>query len=286
MTSIGMQRSMSYRKPVPEYLPSPPSSPLQELRQAVDEDEKHLPPLPHNWREIVATKIVEVKSTNPASSATADQKMVVELEEVDSTERESQSFSPDTFVGGDQRSLRTPQGSQIFHPHSHRGRGLPTNYRPPTPPLRSQSKQSRHIPFSGGKMFEAVTLYSQANPSLYPASHASSKDYSQSMQAGLHTASLRPTPSFHTERTMMSMNTNMSMGWSHPFGGASERGLYSSPTLFMQKQKSRAEVSANGHDARREHYCSSSILCGRWSNRKLGNSTWARKLRKFFGVSK
>ncbi|PPR07038.1 hypothetical protein CVT26_005239 [Gymnopilus dilepis] len=68
-----MQRSMSYRKPVPEYIPSPPSSPLHESDPVAQEPEKDLPPLPQNWREVVAAKIMQASSDTTHTSLSSSQ---------------------------------------------------------------------------------------------------------------------------------------------------------------------------------------------------------------------
>lgn len=78
-----MARRMSYRKPVPIYVPSPPTSPNSPAKELDGPDvvvEEEIPPvclalvsfavlvltrfqLPDNWREIISTKIKEVNSS-------------------------------------------------------------------------------------------------------------------------------------------------------------------------------------------------------------------------------
>ncbi len=79
-----MARRMSYRKPVPIYVPSPPNSPHSPAKELDDRDfvvEEEVPPvclplassaviddltrfqLPDNWREIISAKIQEVNSS-------------------------------------------------------------------------------------------------------------------------------------------------------------------------------------------------------------------------------
>lgn len=161
------------------------------------------------------------------------------------------------------------------------------NYRPPTPPLRSHSKQSRHILVSNDKPIDASTLYSQPNSSNYPTSPSSSRLYLHSIRVGGRAASLRPSPSFRTEMTMVSMNTNVSVGWAHGLAGGSEAGMYSHPTLLTQKRDPGVDSTMSNREAPQRYSCAGgSILGGRWTRWKSGMGRWAKKLRRAMATPK
>ncbi|KAJ7047298.1 hypothetical protein C8F04DRAFT_1748 [Mycena alexandri] len=50
-----MHRAMSYRKPVPAYIPSPPSSPVSlSTFQHASRQKEEMPPLPEDWHDAIA----------------------------------------------------------------------------------------------------------------------------------------------------------------------------------------------------------------------------------------
>lgn len=147
---------------------------------------------------------------------------------------------PSVNIDKDQESFTTIAASHQLNSQIQRnGRGLPTvlnyislaskrlsalttysqKYRPPTPPLRSHSKQVlSDIHYSHG-----VYL-----PNTSP------KPYHSSVQ-------LKPSSSFRTDRTMVSMNTtNYSMGWPNGLPTSSSTPMYSYPTLLIQKRNIEA----------------------------------------------
>ncbi|PPQ94018.1 hypothetical protein CVT25_009866 [Psilocybe cyanescens] len=235
-----MQGNMSYRKPVPEYIPSPlpspsPSptpSPLSSVQvealssTRLDEDvqeEKPVPPLPDNWREILAEKVNAIEAVTLEADVTNANASILTEEERDITETillpPPSSGEPFTFanIDKDQESFTTIAASQQLHSQKQRnGRGLPTKYRPPTPPLRSHSKQL----FSDIHSSHEVYLHNTPSNPYH-------RSYVQ----------LKPSSSFRTERTMISMNTtNYSTGWPNGLPTSSSRPMYSYPTLLIQKR--------------------------------------------------
>ncbi|KDR83675.1 hypothetical protein GALMADRAFT_133099 [Galerina marginata CBS 339.88] len=279
---------MSYRKPPPVYIPSPPPSPPPSTRREREKDaeetqEKQVPPLPDNWREILSAKAVKAKATKALPVIGTQEKLQRE-EEIDITELSSSKKLPDLpqerDIDEDQESFATAPGSHHLSPHStHRGRGLPTHYRPPTPPLRSQSKQSRRLPTPADKNSEHVTLYSEthSSPGLYLASN-SLNHYANYPRLGA--GSLKPTASFRTERTLVSMNTNFSMGWPNGLGNSSERAMHSYPTFLIQKET--PDALANKDDASDDLGHCGIFSC--WP--RICLSVWAQKLRSFVVISK
>lgn len=123
---------MSYRKPAPLYIPTPPPSPVPPAFEAVplteEKDPKEIPPLPDNWREILSSK---VSGRNDSTQTFEPGSNEDELEQVDIPaqaptvpEKPPQYSTPivnDELV----RSQPSPQGHQSPNLRSPRARGLP-----------------------------------------------------------------------------------------------------------------------------------------------------------------
>jgi len=122
-------RNMSYRKPVPTYVPSPPSSPRQSI---LPPPTLEVPPLPPNWREVLD----QVGMLPPRSNA---ESITGEYIEQDMTELASSVVSDSLTVYGDQgiRSTSNVPWTQK--------RRLHQQYRPPTPPIPSHHKSRQSL---------------------------------------------------------------------------------------------------------------------------------------------
>ncbi|KAH9482715.1 hypothetical protein JR316_0004815 [Psilocybe cubensis] len=242
-----MQRNMSYRKPVPAYIPSPPPSPHIESpfpslqvddrvsTEPKSEAEKPFPPLPENWREILAEKVnatetatvkSDIGTSNGVHGTTRyDDTLAEEQRDVTANVPSSEVLVASVTVDKDQESFTTI--AACYQPHSQAqriGRGLPTIYRPPTPPLRSHNKQV------SSDMHNTHGVY---------LPNTSSKPYQSSVQ-------LKPSSSFRTDRTMVSMNTtNYSIGWPNGQPTSSSTPMYSYPTLLIQKRNIEALKNQN-----------------------------------------
>ncbi|KAJ3505890.1 hypothetical protein NLJ89_g7176 [Agrocybe chaxingu] len=148
-----MQRSLSYRKPVPVYIPSPPPSPVtfspQPSVQEVDASRDKAPPLPENWRQVLNAKILEIKSSkmNDLDVVTWNEKSQTPAEELDITELATPPKIR-TDEDADEDSLTQPStlGAPSLNVRKKQSHGLPTYYRPPTPPLPSQNKRQNSTP--------------------------------------------------------------------------------------------------------------------------------------------
>ncbi|KAF8974497.1 hypothetical protein BDZ97DRAFT_1773862 [Flammula alnicola] len=267
-----MQRNMSYRKPAPVYIPSPPPSPRASSvhSEAPKQPEEEIPPLPNNWREILVAKISEDNSSrenslsiNPSNGEDPATKepYVTEPAPPPAPQPKMEKDS-NVQVEGYEGSFATLSGSQ-----AHRGRGLPTEYRPPTPPLRSKSKRQDvppEINSEGGVGHSDMHL----PRGIYPSNNHSNLYYGYARTgAG---ASLRTSTSFQTERTAVSLNP--SMGWSRGMGILSDKGMHSYPNILIRKETAVVSDDAS---------LSGGISC--W---KLDLASWAKKLRSFVVIHK
>ncbi|KAF8165281.1 hypothetical protein B0H34DRAFT_793689 [Crassisporium funariophilum] len=273
-----MLRSTSYRKPVPIYVPSPPPSPCHPTaEQDVDEEEK-LPPLPANWREVLDKISITLPAKPEPISTVPSQVQALDYSKVGQhiMDKAELTSSPMLVppkrvnIGGDgsteSLSILPRSGSQSSS-YLQRQRRLHQYYRPPTPPIPSQNKRLPSIP--GAKIEENFTIRSNAEVSLSQGRHQPMNKF------GLHheyprghpggASSLKISPSFRTEKTMVSLNTNPSTGWSHGMTTFTDAGLYSCPTLLMHEQN-RDTVKIAGD-------MSDSATC--WE----GVEIWGKKLR-------
>lgn len=123
---------MSYRKPVPTYIPSPPSSPRQSLSTQPNFD-LEVPPLPPNWREVLDQ--VGMLPPRPIAESCQLQPTVTVNGEMDMTELASSVVDQVVFPGPGNRSTSNVPWTQKRRSHHQ--------YRPPTPPIPSQQHKSR-----------------------------------------------------------------------------------------------------------------------------------------------
>ncbi|KAL4076051.1 hypothetical protein J3A83DRAFT_4370256 [Scleroderma citrinum] len=151
--------SMSRRKPVPKFIPSPPpsppSSPGAPFRQisllSGSPTQTDMPPLPEDWRDVIDRMVSKDKRLALPNTA-VDQEV---LTSENGCEGEQQSPASTEF--GTTRSFTfappSPSGSYDGEPVSRPDsptpwtrpggkRRVPTEYRPPTPPLPRQRSRS------------------------------------------------------------------------------------------------------------------------------------------------
>ncbi|KAF9009004.1 hypothetical protein BDQ17DRAFT_1349350 [Cyathus striatus] len=221
-------RNMSYRKPVPEYIPSPPPSPPRpsplRLSLALPSPDQDTPPLPSDWRETI---------TKVATSSRPDAALLVpgnDLHPSISLEyaHYASFLTPsavDTaaFVYDYDNSWRSsPSGRlsvSLASPNRRRKRRLYQHYRPPTPPLPTRHNKRRRHP----------SIEIESNDSLFYDQEVS-EVVEIRVQGTMDTSVpslLRTSPSFHTEKTLVSLNySEPSTGWSNDVGSAitSDRG--------------------------------------------------------------
>ncbi|THV08480.1 hypothetical protein K435DRAFT_832946, partial [Dendrothele bispora CBS 962.96] len=168
-----IRRDMSYRKPVPAYIPSPPSSPsrLPQINTMICHSESTLPPLPDNWKDNVrqANELPGIMLSAPDDT---------------SNDPNSSKFSDKASIS--QSSTERPK------------RGLPQIYRPPTPPLISDKK--RKTPEESREYLTVPPSPISVRDSYYPPIAGISAR--SSVQGSLLT--LTPQPSNRTDKTMVS----------------------------------------------------------------------------------
>ncbi|KAF6762298.1 hypothetical protein DFP72DRAFT_878462 [Ephemerocybe angulata] len=226
-SSSSLRRDMSYRKPVPKYQPSPPPSPLPapqlppvdlELLQVTD----HFLSLPLGWspsqeprplpREpraelLVPTMIPREYPLSERRATTAMSHRGVSP---------MNSGSPDSSMSEDGEGLQDPRATP-----DRKRRRLHREYRPPTPPLPAQHKRRRLT----------VTAFPEEGIAM-SASACPSRDTSR-----MYGGSIRPTPSFVTEKTFVSLGAAPTMNSNHGSSGWSG-GL----TTFVSESDPRLSV--------------------------------------------
>ncbi|KAK7470583.1 hypothetical protein VKT23_002007 [Stygiomarasmius scandens] len=170
-----IRRDMSYRKPVPAYVPSPPSTPLPQTKVA-SRSEVSLPPLPENWESSVrqANELPGIKLSAP----------------------------DDTLDGPANKPSDKAEVSLISHsPAGRPKRGLPQIYRPPTPPLVHDNKRRN---FEESRDYLTVPSPTVGgHDSYFPPSVGLSAQ--SSVRGSILT--LTPQPSVRTEKTMVSTHS-------------------------------------------------------------------------------
>jgi len=192
-----MQRSMSYRKPVPTYIPSPPSSPRQSIFPPSTQPNLDLevPPMPPNWREVLD----QVGMLPPRPNAESYQLLPTvtgECNEQDMTELASSVVLDNLTIYGDQvvlPGIRSTSNVPWTHKRRHQ------QYRPPTPPIPSQHKSQQSL------------LNSDSNSEVTLMNHDIHRQidhlglYHDYPRGGPGASSLKISPSF---RTMGTFNTS------------------------------------------------------------------------------
>jgi hypothetical protein len=173
--SPSLRRDRSYRKPVPEYIPSPPASPivatpdLPKVQAPMPEHEGgEFPPpvcylclalanclpgfehsqLPEDWQEIMRHALraqgKRTDRTQDAQHAYLTQETEVDAPQVGPLSDDAVTFSrhPSFFQSTLSVSLDEKTPSVPSSPNGTKRR-LPQNYRPPTPPINSASKKRK-----------------------------------------------------------------------------------------------------------------------------------------------
>ncbi|KAF9567343.1 hypothetical protein CPC08DRAFT_18268 [Agrocybe pediades] len=131
------ERSMSYRKPVPVYIPSPLPSPTLPFPREIEDDTpidnivgETMPPLPDNWREILESKTSEIEralaDVPPSAKALPLSILDKGRETVDSLSLSKKLPELPTEVSNKEETVVNPTPIQTLHPQNHRSRGLPT----------------------------------------------------------------------------------------------------------------------------------------------------------------
>ncbi|KAJ7129593.1 hypothetical protein C8R44DRAFT_777173 [Mycena epipterygia] len=123
-----MHRDMSYRKPVPDFIPSPPPSPSP-LFLSASRQEDGIPPLPDHWHDAIA----QAQKTNYVNLVVYENSPT----SLDSGLSRIQP-GPSTIPGGKvENALELPQiASPVYFGSTFRTTrvGQHRIYRPPTPP--------------------------------------------------------------------------------------------------------------------------------------------------------
>ncbi|KAF9057629.1 hypothetical protein BJ165DRAFT_1520993 [Panaeolus papilionaceus] len=282
---------MSYRKPVPIYVPSPPPSP--DPSAAVEAaspppppppslvEPAEVPPLPVNWRDVLvghssqpsqAIEPTEQANTSAETTSDAMERSVSELpppvpskddiapvwikkEDQDadfSLTDISQDISQIEFVrpryisqdtdGVSNHSRPSINGPRV-HTRQRKRSLLRQQYRPPTPPLPSLKRsaptpQPLYTPTTEDMTFSSqVSSHYHGSETLLSHSfdgldrhHIPAPIYP--FKTHVASSSLRISPSFNTEKTMVSINTNHSGGWRSGMGSC-DTGANSCPTLLI-----------------------------------------------------
>ncbi|KAF8914682.1 hypothetical protein CPB85DRAFT_525911 [Mucidula mucida] len=128
-----LRRKMTYRKPAPEFVPSPPASPVvQEPSDVPVTSEQMPPPLPERWRDTIEHAIsihtIDLDGVNSKSSFYTAEQSTLYDNQISLLSRGSvSSESPSAF------SQRSPS----------RGPRKQYQYRPPTPPIPAARRKER-----------------------------------------------------------------------------------------------------------------------------------------------
>ncbi|KAF9485292.1 hypothetical protein BDN70DRAFT_927549 [Pholiota conissans] len=223
---------------VPSYQPALPPLPQDDTPEQTpsNEPEKDVPPLPKNWREILAEKASEEICSKKCLPSSEDLAKGDQLEFSQSISYEKISYrrqmNPSIKGYGYEGSYATLPGTQ-----SSRGRGLPRDYRPPTPPLRSKSQRPEFS--SQGVIaqssFTHLDIYSNHSNRgvIHPSNSPLNARYHKQARSG---GSIATNPSFQTEHTAISTNPS-TMGWSRMKATPSNQTMYNNyRALVSQKQ--------------------------------------------------
>jgi len=196
-------RNMSYRKPVPTYVPSPPSSPRQSTLPLSTKPNLDLevPPLPPNWREVLD----QVGTLPPRSNAELCQLLSThtgEYIEQDMTELASTVVSDNITLCGDQVIL--PGIRSTSNAPWTQKRRLHQQYRPPTPPIPSQHKSRQSLLNSDSNSEVTLTHDVHCQIDHFGLYH----DYPRS---GPGASSLKISSSFRTMGTFNTSNPSVAL---------------------------------------------------------------------------
>ncbi|KAF8746025.1 hypothetical protein AX14_004307 [Amanita brunnescens Koide BX004] len=133
-----MPRDMSYRKPVPQYIPSPPPSPstAQEESSSEEHSSEKIPPLPTEWREAIERALS--LSNSAASSLTPS--LDSSSDESDQPNRHHSIYMSNVTKRPAHTRSDSACSAAILSQEEKHQRQLHHVYRPPTPPLPKQRK--------------------------------------------------------------------------------------------------------------------------------------------------
>ncbi|KAJ3736275.1 hypothetical protein DFJ43DRAFT_602831 [Lentinula guzmanii] len=244
-----IRRDMSYRKPAPEYIPSPPSSPttvtpdLPKSQGSSTLGQRALPPLPGGWQDVLRQAAsaqerqidaaVKVALSNDATSFSRHPSFVQSAPPMLQEDRENFPSIP-----------TTPNGTK---------RRLPQTYRPPTPPISSASRKRKLPEESSVENHEYLTVPRSSNlirnaesSGLCPPLSRTATTTAGSSRNSFHPLSTQA--SFRTEKTAVSdfvaggARTNNT---SH-IDGRHEDDLHDLPVLPMYIVKPPARRRGSG----------------------------------------
>lgn len=202
---------MSYRKPVPIYVPSPPSSPpfssSMRLSLALGPGtDDHTPPLPDDWRDIIEQALTD----GPENLFMSDEVLIGRPVRPQPS-RENRGMGKNHAQGHqvwseDRSALRSAVYSPISpgsgKPHK---RKLPQHYRPPTPPLPAHYNQ-RRSPDNELLLFN--THMPCVTPKHVQERHCPMPRRELSVKAASFSTIWTKSPSFKTENTYSSFGNS------------------------------------------------------------------------------
>ncbi|KAJ6515820.1 hypothetical protein C8R45DRAFT_957715 [Mycena sanguinolenta] len=135
-----MHRGMSYRKPVPVYIPSPPPSPSTSQTLSAGRTPENVPPLPEHWHDAIALAR-RTYGSNLALSASQTLVRPPEHGSSDSEDVHSGSMHPEPLTFSPEEAHQLPRvASPVHFASNFRNTAQYRVYRPPTPPRPSDHK--------------------------------------------------------------------------------------------------------------------------------------------------
>jgi hypothetical protein len=143
---------MSYRKPAPKYIPSPPPSPFSSPtstfnRMSISPGSpvvEETPPLPEDWREVIRLAMAANVSTGSVAISTAGvADIAIPLSPVLDVSRKEQVFPTIVVDRSYSRDSLSPGENPARSPTTGKTRKLHRSYRPPTPPTQAHYKRRR-----------------------------------------------------------------------------------------------------------------------------------------------
>ncbi|KAJ4478193.1 hypothetical protein J3R30DRAFT_2874680 [Lentinula aciculospora] len=199
-----IRRDMSYRKPVPEYIPSPPSSPIAVTSPDLsrvsgfatfDQPERRaLPSLPGGWQDAAIVQEKQIDAVEVALSSDT-----------------SLFLRHPSFIQSTPSMLQEDRGRFSSVPTSPNGtkRRLPQIYRPPTPPIGSATRKRKYPEDFSADNHEYLTVPRPGNlirnaesSGLYPPLSRTATTTAGSSRNSFHPLSTQA--SFRTEKTAVS----------------------------------------------------------------------------------
>ncbi|KAK0190822.1 hypothetical protein F5146DRAFT_570040 [Armillaria mellea] len=225
-----LRQNMAHRKPVPVYIPSPPSSPNTSFFQGKKPDyassmsavdSQNLPPLPEGWREAI-------------SRATS-------LHSLDNSDRFY--YSPNSISSPSPRSGRRSVSARSRYSTKSPGggsRAYRQSYRPPTPPKPAVHRKDRpEDQFGSAFQLQQVAVYQARGPTNYTHEFSQSEKY--------RAPTLSTQPSFTTEKSQSTFGTSsLDSGTSTPASQGqlpSVHGVTVLPMFIVARPKTRQPES-------------------------------------------